>query len=101
MVLTIVAFVIVAILLLLLWEDEWFGAPALRGFVVALVGLQLTEMLVVRTILVPFFQKIRRAANLLRSANSKPLMRFLTHCRCGPALFMCELWYLNSGFVKG
>ena len=79
MVLVVIGFVVLAVLLLLLWEDEWFGAPKLRGFLVALVGLQLTEMLIVRTVLVPFFQKLR----------------------CGPALFMCELWYLNSGFVKG
>jgi len=50
-----------------------------RGVVLSLVSVQLAEMLFFRTVVVPFFQSIN----------------------CGPALYASELWYLNTGLIKG
>ena len=78
-VLVVLLFAAASIVLVLLWEGDWPGAPLLRALVLTVVSMQMMEMLIIRSVVVPLCQKLQ----------------------CGPALFMLELWYLTSGFIKG
>lgn len=78
-VLVVMVTAFISVVLVLLWEGDWPGAPLLRSFVLTVSGMQMMEMFIIRTVVVPLCQKLQ----------------------CGPALFMLELWYLTSGFIKG
>jgi len=78
-VLVVLLTAVISIVAVLLWEGDWPGAPALRSLVLTVLGMQMMEMFIIRTVVVPLCQKLQ----------------------CGPALFMLELWYLTSGFIKG